>query len=142
MRPDVMIVDDSRDQLELMRVAFKMVAPHLKITTCNSGEQAFHQMASQADCLPKVILLDVKMPGKSGMEILSEFKADPNIKKIPVCMFSNGDLQRDICHSYDIGASSYFKKPTGLDELKGFINYFSHIWFKYCSHCDCEAHTS
>lgn len=142
MRPDVMIVDDSRDQLELMRVAFKMVAPHISVATYESGEQALLDMKAHADKLPKVILLDLKMPGKNGVEILNNLKASPQIKKVPVCMFSNGDLDKDICTSYDRGASSYFKKPTGLEELKGFITYFTNIWFKYCSHCQCDNHTS
>jgi two-component system, response regulator len=135
MRPDIMIVDDSTDQLELMRMAFKMVAPDLHVTTCESGDEALD--ALKGDSLPKVILLDLKMPGRDGFEVLKDLKSDPVKRKIPVCIFSNGDLENDICYSYATGASGYFKKPTGLEELKSFIGYFSQFWFKYCSLCSC-----
>lgn len=135
MAPDIMIVDDSRDQLELMREALKMVSPGLSVATYDSGDKALS--ALRPETFPKVILLDLKMPGRDGFEVLKDLKAHPLNKKIPVCIFSNGDLENDICSSYSGGACGYFKKPTGLEELKSFLDYFTQFWFKFCSHCEC-----
>lgn len=135
MKHDIMIVDDSTDQLQLMRMVFKMVSPELRIVTASDGNEALNALRAGGE-LPKVILLDLRMPGKSGQEVLREIKMDPSLKLIPVCAFSNGDVQQDICECYELGASFYFQKPTGLNELKKFANTFSLIWFNIASLCD------
>ena len=135
MRPHIMIVDDTPDHLLLMRRIFKMVDPTLQIITSASGDEALHALRSAPRGLPKVILLDLRMPGKSGQEVLSELKSDPSLRAIPVCAFSNGDVQSDICECYERGASFYFKKPAGLDDLKKFADAFNTIWFQVASHC-------
>src|SRR5258706_1879013 len=114
MRPHLMIIDDSPDQLSLMLTALRMVNPELKVITANNGEEALQLLRANRDQSPKVILLDLRMPGKNGQEVLEELKADNRFRRIPVCMFSNGDLEKDVCRSYELGASFYFKKPATL----------------------------
>lgn len=135
MKSHVLIVDDASDQLQLMQHIFKMTDPSLQIRTASSGDEALKLLREEGTDLPKVILLDLKMPGKTGQEVLGEIKADPNLRNIPVCTFSNGDVQSDICECYQLGASIYFRKPFGLQELKSFANHFRSLWFKYASHC-------
>ena len=135
MRAHVMIVDDAIDQLQLMRAALRIVDPLIKVVTASSGDEALTALRGDLDSLPKVILLDVRMPQKSGHEVLSELKADPDLRRIPVCMLSSGDLKKDVCLSYERGASVYFKKPGGLDSLSGFLDSFRKIWFEYACHC-------
>src|SRR5262245_37755685 len=101
MRPNLMIIDDSSDQLHLMLTAVKMVDPNLLVTTANDGAQALHILRSDPRRCPQVILLDLRMPGKSGHDVLDELKQDPDLKHIPVCVFSNGDLEQDVCDSYE-----------------------------------------
>jgi len=134
-----MIIDDSADQLHLMLTAVKMVDPQLIVTTAQDGDQALQMLRSDPMQSPKVILLDLRMPGKSGQDVLVELKADPQLRRIPVCVFSNGDLERDIIDSYDGGASFFFKKPSGLEELKAFIGHFRALWFNFASHCAPKA---
>ena len=130
-----MIVDDALDQLQLMRTVFKMVDPSLQIVTAGGGDEALNLLRSSSPNLPRVILLDLRMPGKTGQEVLAEIKSDSSLRTIPVCTFSNGDVHRDICECYEIGASFYFKKPSGLDKLKAFAECFTELWFKLASHC-------
>lgn len=135
MRPHVMIVDDAADQLELMRMVFKMVDPGLQVTTASGGNEALAILRSNPNLRPKVILLDLRMPGKDGKAVLAELKSDPDLKRIPVCAYSNGDVEKDVCDCYEQGASFYFKKPTGLEPLKKFVEQFNGIWFEFASHC-------
>ena len=135
MRPDLMIIDDTYDQLLLMRGALRMVGPTLQIVTAQSGEVALKMLRAEPQNLPKVILLDLRMPGKSGQEVLSELKADPILKKIPICIFSNADIESEVCDCYLRGANFYFKKPTGLAELKEFLEHFISVWFTFASLC-------
>lgn len=81
-----------------------------------------------------MILLDVRMPGISGIQVLQQLKADARLKRIPVCNFSNGDLERDVIDSYDAGASFYFRKPTGLNNLRDFAHSFLNLWFEHAVH--------
>lgn len=135
MRPDLLIIDDTDDQLQLMKRVCEMVDPTLQVITADSGDTALIFLRAQPDSLPKVILLDLRMPGKSGQEVLSELKSDPILKKIPVCIFSNAAIESEVCDCYGLGANFYFKKPTGLRELKKFLEYFRKIWFTYATHC-------
>ncbi len=135
MRPHVMIVDDALDQLQLMKSVIKMVDSGLRVTTAKSGDEALKLLRSSPEAKPQVILLDVRMPGKSGQEVLRELKADPAFKRIPVCAFSSGELEKDVCEFYANGASFYFKKPDGIDNLKKFIEQFKGLWFDFASHC-------
>ncbi len=135
MRSHIMIIDDAIDQLQLMRVVFKMVDPGLEVVIASSGDEALKSLRSDPDLRPKVILLDLRMPGKDGKAVLAELKADPDLKRIPVCAFSNGDIEKDVCDCYEHGASFYFKKPTGLEPLKEFAAHFKSLWFEFASFC-------
>lgn len=130
-----MIVDDATDQLELMRTVFRMVDPSLRVSTVQSGDEALRCLRRDLDARPQVVLLDLRMAGKPGLDVLKEMKADSGLKRIPVCVFSNGDVQKDVCDCYEHGASFYFKKPIGLEALKKFIEQFRDVWFKLASHC-------
>lgn len=135
MRPHILIVDDALDQLKLMESVFQAVDPSLIIQGVQSGDEALTRLRSDEQSRPKVMLLDLRMPGKQGLDVLKEIKADPELKKIPVCAFSNGDIPKDVCDCYENGASFYFKKPCGFDELIQFATNFKNIWFKFASHC-------
>ncbi len=135
MRPDLMIVDDADDQLQLMKSVWRMIDPTLQIITADSGDAALRTLRVPSSRSPKVILLDLRMPGKSGQEVLSELKADPLLRRIPVCIFSNADLESEICDCYERGASFYFRKPSGMAGLKQFLEHFRGIWFTFASHC-------
>lgn len=135
MRPDILLVDDAVDQLQLIRTVFAMVAPTLKVATSESGDDALRLLRDSPATRPMVVLLDVSMPGKSGIDVLKAMKADPDLRRIPVCMFSHGDIPRDIAAAYEHGASFYFKKPVGLDRLKTFADVFARVWFELAVHC-------
>jgi chemotaxis family two-component system response regulator Rcp1 len=129
-----MIIDDSADHVELMEVVFQMVDRNVIIVTADDGDAALKIMRDDPSRLPKVILLDLRMPRKSGLEILSEIKADPLLKRIPVCIFSAGDTPKDIRESYERGANMYLKKPRGLDDLKLFAQNFCKLWYDFSCH--------
>ena len=133
MGSDLLIVDDVEEQLVLVKAVFSIVAPALKVETALGGDIALKIL--KEGNLPKVILLDLQMPGKSGQEVLTELKSDPKLKKIPVCIFSNADIPSEVCDCYARGANQYFKKPAGLNQLKLFMANFYGLWFTYVSYC-------
>jgi len=135
MRPHVMIVDDSTDQLNFMLMVFRLVDPNLIVVAKESGDEALALLQHEPESRPKVLLLDIRMPGRGGLDVLREMKAHQHLRRIPVCTFSNGDVGKEICAAYEAGASIYFVKPTGLEETKRFVDAFKRIWFDHASFC-------
>lgn len=133
MRPHLMIVDDAVDQLQLMKVVFEMVDPEIEVITAEDGEEALRKLRQKSHELPRVILLDLRMPKKTGHEVLTELKADERLKRIPVCIFSTSSSDSDVHESYDRGASFYFKKPSNINELKKFAEHFRALCYEFAS---------
>jgi CheY-like chemotaxis protein len=64
--------------------------------------------------VPGLILLDIKLPGIDGIEVLKKIKEHPVLKKIPVIMLTTSDQEEDICRSYSHNANSFLTKPVGF----------------------------
>lgn len=79
--------------------------------------------------LPRIILLDIKMPRKTGFEVLQEIRATPNLKRIIAVMFSTSNLARDIDLAYDLGANAFVSKPTDSDQLVATLRRLYEFWF-------------
>ena len=133
MKPHLRIIDDAPDQIELMKTVFNMVDSSLQITSVNDGDEALRLLRTNKR--PRVILLDLRMPKMSGQEVLEKIKADPALRTIPVCTFSSSDDPKDIRDSYTNGASFYFRKPSGIDDIVKFAEHFRALWFDFASQC-------
>jgi CheY-like chemotaxis protein len=66
---------------------------------------------------PDLILLDLKLPGKNGLEVLAEVKADDQLRRIPVVLLTSSDTPKDIHRAYELQASCYITKPGDLVQL-------------------------
>jgi len=78
---------------------------------------------------PGLILLDIKMPRKDGLEALAEIKADASLRKIPVVILTTSTADEDIARSYDLGVSSFITKPVTFEGLVAAIKSLGHYWF-------------
>jgi CheY-like chemotaxis protein len=74
------------------------------------------------------VLLDINMPRKNGFEVLTEMKAHPDLRKIPVVMLTTSTDDEDIVRSYEDGASTYISKPVGIEDLERIFEHFAHYW--------------
>jgi two-component system response regulator len=77
---------------------------------------------------PKIILLDLKMPRVSGIEVLERLKADEKTKSIPVIVLTSSNLDPDIATCYKLGVNSYIVKPVGFDEFAKTISQLGLYW--------------
>lgn len=78
---------------------------------------------------PGLILLDLNMPRKDGREALSEIKADPELRSIPIIVLTTSKAEEDIVKSYDLGVSSFITKPVTFDDLVKVAKAIGEYWF-------------
>lgn len=131
----IMLVEDNRMDVELTLDAFKEARLSNRIEVANSGSQALDYLLGNgafADRiehpLPDLILLDLKMPGIDGFEVLKHIKKTPNIKRIPVVVLTSSKEQGDRALSYDIGANSYLVKPVAFSGFIDMIRQIEDYW--------------
>jgi CheY-like chemotaxis protein len=80
---------------------------------------------------PDLILLDLNLPKKDGRQVLSEIKADPTLKRLPVLILTSSGAQEDILQAYDRGANCYLLKPVGLNEYFTLVQAVVDFWGRY-----------
>ena len=122
---DVLLVEDNPYDAELIMHALQMVTTVSNIKWVEDGEQALDFLQGTdifADCLavalPKLVLLDIKLPKIDGLEVLRLLKRDQNTRDIPVVMLTSSRMENDIRVSYQFGANSYVVKPVDFIDLK------------------------
>ncbi|MFN0008394.1 MAG: response regulator [Planctomycetota bacterium] len=82
---------------------------------------------SAAD-LPAMILLDLKMPKISGLDLLQRLRAEPRTRRIPVVIFTSSGEERDVLQSYEFGANSYVRKPVEFSEFSEAVRQLGLYW--------------
>jgi CheY-like chemotaxis protein len=79
---------------------------------------------------PAIILLDLNMPRKDGREALSEIKADPALRQIPIVVLTTSTDEKDAARAYQLGVSSYITKPVTFSRLSELMQMWKHYWFE------------
>ncbi|MCB0179035.1 MAG: response regulator, partial [Anaerolineae bacterium] len=78
--------------------------------------------------MPKIVLLDIKLPKVTGFEVLQKLKSDHTTKKIPVIIFTSSNERQDLELAYQLGANSYLVKPDKYQKLKELVQYLGKYW--------------
>ncbi len=130
----ILLVEDNRDDEELTLLALEEnhVAQDIKVV--RDGAEALDYLfatgpyAGGSTRLPHFILLDVKLPKVSGIEVLQRVKQDRRTSKIPVVMLTSSREDPDVNHSYELGANSYIVKPVEFNQFKETIRLLGFYW--------------
>lgn len=122
-----MIAEDNEDDYLLMRDAFQENELHADLEWVKDGEELMTRLRSAP--YPELILLDLKMPRKNGLEALSEIKADAKLRLIPVVILSTSNSETDIKKCYELGANSYVQKPVGFVLFAEAVQTIYDFWF-------------
>lgn len=132
---EILFAEDSIDDAMLTIRALKKGGLSNSIHHVKDGAEALDFMygngvyaARDTNCHPKVILLDLKMPKVSGMEVLKKVKSDPNLKSIPVVILTSSKEDPDIKLCYELGANSYIVKPVESDNFFQTIKELGLYW--------------
>ncbi len=129
----LMAEDDVEDQM-LVREAFEEARLANDLAIVNDGEELMaylHQDGKFADVsYPHIILLDLNMPRKDGREALKEIKSNPRLRRIPVIVLTTSSAEEDIISTYDMGISSYIRKPVTFDKLVDLVKELGRYWLE------------
>ena len=126
----ILHVEDCADDVTLVGLAFRKAGIPVEIEVAYDGDQAVDVLASRTSPLPHCVLLDIKLPTKTGLELLSWIRSQPRLKRLPVVMLTSSQLPKDINDAYDLGANSYLVKPPSLEMLVSLAQTIAHYWFK------------
>jgi two-component system response regulator len=113
---DILLVEDNMDDAGLTMRALRKHHLANNVLHLQDGEEAINFLFSvPPPTLPKLILLDMKMPKVDGIEVLRKIKSDDRLKVIPVVMLTSSREERDIIESYKLGVNAYIVKPVEFD---------------------------
>jgi CheY-like chemotaxis protein len=122
---DVLLVEDDEGDILMTREAFEFHKIRNPLHVVSDGERALQfvrRTGPFADApRPGLILLDINLPRLSGLEVLAELKADPELALIPVVMLTTSQAEEDILRSYRLHANAYVSKPVDFENFMAAI---------------------
>jgi CheY-like chemotaxis protein len=129
----LLVVEDSHGYVELIREAFGACkgGHQWELTVAADGEKALTLILGEKKkgaFVPDIILLDWNLPKVSGSEVLQQVKAHPELRKIPILVFSTSEAPEDIHEAYSHHANGYITKPTELEVLFRIAEAIENFW--------------
>ncbi len=124
----LLLVEDNPDDAMIIRRAFAQLGLAEKMVHAPSAEQAVVHLHSATKEKPALILLDLNMPGMSGVELLQTIKSDPELAAIPVVVLTTSKDRRDILQSFDLHAAGYIVKPFDYEAAVKALKVVEDYW--------------
>lgn len=133
-KPRILLVEDNPGDIRLTQEAFKESTLDIQMDVVTDGEMALDFLFKRGRygeaTLPDIILLDLNLPKKNGIEVLKELKVDEKLKRIPVIVLTTSDADHDISKAYGLHANCYILKPVDFDDFARVIRLIESYWFQ------------
>ncbi len=130
---EILLVEDNEADVRLTREGLKESKVHSRLSVVEDGVEAMafiHREGKYADApRPDLILLDLNLPKKNGIEVLAEIKEHPDFKRIPVVIMTISKDEEDIFKSYNLHANCYITKPVDLKQFMQIVKQIDDFWF-------------
>jgi two-component system response regulator len=139
----ILIVEDNPDDAELAVIALKQKGIKTPYRIARNADEALEialgrrlpvsgrptaRSATAPATTPTLVLLDLKLPGKSGLEVLKELRAAPSTRYVPIVVLTTSVLEEDMIQSYEHGANSFIRKPVDFSTFLHEIELVCHYW--------------
>ena len=129
---ELLLVEDNAADIRLTQEAFKDGPISVHINVATDGVEAvdfLHRLGRFAHApRPDLILLDLNLPRKSGDEVLSEIKSDPNLKRIPIVVMTTSNAGADVKRCYNLNANCFITKPITFDGFVAVVKSMEEFW--------------
>lgn len=132
---EILLVEDNPNDVELTLHVFREHHLANRIHVARDGAEALEYVFGageagepRAPTIPKVILLDLKLPKVDGLEVLRRLKADSRTRTIPVVVLTSSREERDIVESYQLGVNSYIVKPVDFEQFTEAVRQVGFYW--------------
>lgn len=132
---EILLVEDNPNDVELTVHALRKNRIANRLRVVRDGAEALEFIfctgayaGRRVEEIPKLILLDLKLPKVDGLEVLRRIKADPRTRVIPVVMLTSSSQERDIVESYQLGVNSYIVKPVDFEKFTEAVQQLGLYW--------------
>ena len=138
-RRKILLIEDNKSDVEIVLKTFNKIGIQNEIVTCFDATSAldyiyqrneYDSMKNSSVREPDLIILDLNLPDKSGLDILKELKTSKTYKHIPILIFTTSNSEKDITNCYSNGANGYIVKPSSVDEYIQIIDSICSYWLK------------
>lgn len=128
---DVLLVEDNADEARLTIRALKKNKLVKNLLHLGDGEEAIRYFLSEEkNPLPRLILLDLKMPKVDGISVLRKIKSSEHLKMLPVIMLTSSKEEKDVVESYRLGVNAYILKPVDIEKFTEAIKTIGLFWLE------------
>jgi CheY-like chemotaxis protein len=128
----VLLVEDNEADVRLTREALREAGDAVRLSSVGDGELALAYLRRDRGyedvSRPDLVLLDLNLPRKNGLEVLEEMRADPELASIPVIMLTTSSAEHDVVACYSRGANCFVVKPLELDDFMELIDSIRDFW--------------
>lgn len=134
MARQILLVEDSANDAALVLAALEENNVRARVTVVRDGSEALDYLYGRGEHeardgeLPALVLLDLKLPKLSGLEVLQRVKEDPRLRLLPVVMLTSSQEHRDVARSYELGVNAYVVKPIDFHEFTTAMRHLGHFW--------------
>jgi CheY-like chemotaxis protein len=131
----ILLVEDDPNDVLLVQRAFQKAGLGQTLKVARDGDEAIEYLGGQGQYadreqypLPFLLLLDLKMPGTNGFEVLQWVRAEADLRRLLVVVLTSSNLQTDVDRAYELGANSYLVKPVEFSEMVNMLQRFEAYW--------------
>jgi two-component system, chemotaxis family, response regulator Rcp1 len=134
---DILLIEDNPADVEITIEAFRRSNRSNRIHVCRDGEEALDFLFQRGRFArpgsaprPDLILLDLNLPRRSGIEILDVVRRHEVLRPTPIIVLTTSDRDEDISRCYRAGANSYLTKPVQFEDCVQLVDHIQHYWFE------------
>ena len=125
----ILLVEDNPSDIALTRRALEKSRIANEMFVVEDGQEALEYLfALEANDLPALILLDLKLPRLDGLQVLRSIRANAYTSRLPVVILTTSSEEQDIAQSYDLGANSYIRKPVDFTQFVEAVAHLGLYW--------------
>ena len=131
----ILVADDDFEDFQFIKNTFEETKLNVHLSHIEDGQYLIDILKAQSKYskfgeLPNLILLDLNMPRKNGLEVLKEIKINPLVCRIPIIIFTTSKMNKDIEQAYEFGASCYVTKPQTSEEWINTVGNLGRFWIE------------